>query len=288
MSWSRRFGTFAAAIWLLPQASDAHGIVGARFFPASITTDDPFAADEMALPTITSFAHETDYDFDYAKSILPGIAVSMGIGYVDATPPGEPHASGFSNLEITPVVELFRSPEHEAIVTAGFGWEIGGSGSKAVADRSSTYTPEILFGKGFGDLPDSLALLRPFAMTGQIGFKIPGARFTSKAIEWGGALEYSLLYLQNNVRDEGLGTFAARFTPIVEFAFETQTDWGGTTGTINPGLFWSGQYTQIAVEAVVPLNHGSGDTIGIKAQLHFYIDDLFPDSLGTPIFGWGR
>jgi hypothetical protein len=283
----RRHGAWLAAVfWLLPRASDAHGIVGARFFPATITTDDPFAADEMALPTITAFAHETDYDFDYAKSILPGFAVSLGIGYSDATPPDGPHASGFSNLAITPVVELLRSPEHEAIVTAGFSWEIGGSGSKATADRFSTYTPEILFGKGFGDLPDSLALLRPFAVTGQVGFKIPGTRFQSNAVEWGGALEYSLLYLQNNVRDVGLGAVAARFTPIVEFAFETPTDsGGGTTGTINPGLFWSGQYSQIAVEAVVPLNHASGDTVGIKAQLHFYMDDIFPDSLGAPIFG---
>jgi hypothetical protein len=291
MSWFRCLGAWlVTAIWLLPQASAAHGIVGARFFPATITTDDPFAADEMALPTITSFAHETDYDFDYAKSILPGFAVSVGIGHVDATPQGESHMSGFSNLEITPVVELFRSPEHEAIITAGFSWEIGGSGSKATADRFSTYTPEILFGKGFGDLPDSLALLRPFAATGQVGFKIPGTRFESKAIAWGGALEYSLLYLQNNVRDEGLGTFAARLTPIVEFSFESPTDFGsgGTTGTINPGLFWSGQYTQIAVEAVVPLNHASGDTVGIKAQLHFYMDDIFPDSLGSPIFGGKR
>jgi len=38
----------------------------------------------------------------------------------------------------------------------------------------------------------------------------------------------------------------------VEFSFETPTDTGGgaTTGTINPGLIWSGQYVQFAAEAV--------------------------------------
>ena len=284
----RRHGAWlAVALGLLPQASNAHGIVGDRFFPATITTDDPFAADELALPTITAFAHETDYDFEYSKSLFPGVAVSVGIGYSVVSPPGEAKTSGFDNLEITPVVELFRSPEHEAIVTAGFSWEIGGSGSKAVAERFSTYTPEILFGKGFGDLPDSLALLRPLAVTGQVGFKIAGSRLESNAVAWGGALEYSLLYLQNSVRDQHLGAFAERLTPIVEFAFESPTDsgGGGTTGTINPGLVWSGQYTQVAVEAVVPLNRDSGDTVGIKAQLHFYMDDIFPDSLGAPIIG---
>ena len=33
---------------LVPHAASAHGIVGDRFFPATIATDDPFAADELA------------------------------------------------------------------------------------------------------------------------------------------------------------------------------------------------------------------------------------------------
>lgn len=265
----------------LAKEATAHGIVGARFFPATITTDDPFAADELALPTITVFNHETDYDFDYSKSIFPGFAVSVGAGYADSH-----DASGFSNVSITPALELFRDEEHETILTAGFIWEIGGSGSKAVADRFSTYTPELLFGKGFGDLPDSVALLRPFAVTGQIGFKVPGTSLSSKAVEWGGALEYSLRYLQTNVRDQELPLFLEQLTPILEFSFESPTDPGGgeTTGTLNPGLFWSGQYMQFAVETIVPVNAATGKTIGMIAQAHFYIDDIFPSSLGRPIF----
>jgi hypothetical protein len=278
-----------AAITLAMPHAHAHGIVGDRFFPATITTDDPFAADELALPTITSFNHETDYDLDYAKTIFPGFAVSVGIGYVDATPPGGPKASGWSNLSITPALELWRSELHEAIVTAGFIWDVGRSGSKSVADRASTYTPELLFGKGFGDLPNSMALLRPLAVTGQLGFAVPGTKATSRSFEWGGAVEYSLLYLQNNVRDQGFSNLVAHLTPIVEFALSTPTDpgGGGTTGTVNPGLFWSGQYTQLGVEAVLPVNHASGKTVGVTAQLHFYVDDILPDSLGRPIFFGG-
>jgi hypothetical protein len=270
--------------------ADAHGIVGDRFFPATITTDDPFAADELALPTITIFNHQTDYNVDYSKTVVPGFAVSFGVGYVDATPPDGPRASGWSNLSLTPALELWRSEAHEAIVTAGLIWEVGGSGSKSVADRTSTYTPEILFGKGLGDLPESMALLRPLAVTGQLGFAIPGARATSRSFEWGGAVEYSLLYLQNNVRDQGFSDFVSHLTPLVEFALSTPTDTGGgaTTGTVNPGLFWSGQYTQLGVEAVIPVNHNSGNTVGVIAQLHFYIDDIFPNSLGRPIFGSAR
>src|SRR5690349_14845911 len=189
----------------------AHGIVGDRFFPATITTDDPFAADELALPTITAFNHETDYDFDYSKTIFSGFALSVGAGYTDGH-----DASGFGNVSLGSALEVFRDEAHEAILTAGFSWEIGGSGSRAVADRFSTYTPEILLGKGFGDLPDSLALLKPLALTGQIGFRIPGIGAESRVLSWGGALEYSLRYLQANVRDQGLPLLVEQLTPVLE------------------------------------------------------------------------
>jgi hypothetical protein len=265
----------------------AHGVIGQRFFPATISTDDPFAADEMALPTITSFDHETDVDFDYSKSIFPGFAIGIGIGHVDAKSPGEPRERGFGNLEISPAMEVYRNAEHEFIFTTGLDWEVGGTGSKSVAEGRSTFTPTIKFGKGFGDLPDSMKYLGPLAVTATVGYAIPTAHDESKSIEWGGAIEYSLLYLQNNVRDQGFSNFVAHLTPVVEFSFSSPTKAGdgGTTGTINPGLIWSGQYVQLAAEAVVPVNKASGHGVGLIAQLHFYIDDILPHSLGRPIFG---
>jgi hypothetical protein len=275
---------------ILPSAADGHGVLGDRFFPATIASDDPFAADELALPTITHFNHESDYDFDYSKSILPGFAIGIGAGYIDAKPPGDLPTTGFSNLSISPTLELFRSTKDEFILSAGVDWEIGGSGSRAVADRFSTYTPTLKYGKGFGDLPDWLSYAKPLAITGTVGYAIPGTSAVSKSVEWAGAVEYSLLYLQNNVRDQGFSNFASHLSPIVEYAFSSPiaAGGGGTTGTINPGLIWSGQVEQFAIEAMIPVNQASGSTVGVIAQLHFYIDDLFPHSLGTPIFGDNR
>jgi hypothetical protein len=269
------------AALLICNAAGAHGIVGDRFFPATIATDDPFAADELALPTVTLGNHAEDYDFEWSKTILPHVSVSFDGGYSHES--GGP--SGWHNLEITPTWQFLTDAGSEFVASAAVGFEIGGSGSAATAERFTTYTPKLLFGKGFGQLPDSMALLRPLAVTGVVGYAIPGTSTESKVLEWGGALEYSLLYLQNNVRDEELPNFAAHLTPLVEFDFQTPTDFGGTTGTINPGLFWSGQYTQFGVEAVVPVNHASGDNVGVMMQLHFYVDDIFPHSLGTPIIG---
>ena len=275
----------AALTATLPHFALAHGIVGARFFPATITSDDPFAADELALPTLSLGNHEEDYEFEYTKSILPHFSVSFGGGYVDSHAPGEARATGWENLEITPTWQFVTDADSELVASAAVSVEVGGSGSRAVSDKSTTITPKILLGKGFGDLPDSMALVRPFALTAVVGYAIPGTSTASKALEWSGAFEYSLLYLQNNVRDVGLSQMLAQLTPVVEYSFSSPTDAGGTTGTIDPGLIWSGQYVQFAAEAIIPVNRASGDTLGVRMQLHFYLDDIFPQSIGAPIFG---
>jgi hypothetical protein len=287
---SPRFGaTLLLGGILLPAAAHAHGVLGDRFFPATISSDDPFAADELALPTITHFNHETDYDFDWSKSIFRGFAISVGSGYHDVRPPDDAPSSGFGNLDVSAAYEVYRDTGSETILTMGLDWEIGGTGSKAVADNRSTYTPSFKYGHGFGGLPDSLWYLKPLAITGTLGYAIPDSA-ESKSIEWAGAVEYSLLYLQNNVRDQGFSNFVARLAPVVEYSFSSQVQkgGGGTTGTINPGIIWSGKYTQVAVEAMIPANKASGDSVGVIAQLHFYMDDLFPRSLGTPVFGGRR
>lgn len=271
-----------AAGTMVASAAQAHGILGQRFFPATISSDDPFAADELALPTISHFDHQTDTDFDYSKSIFPGFALGIGAGYVESRPPGGPKASGLGNLDLSSTLELVRDPDHEFIFSAGLDWEIGGSGGKQVADSGSTYAPTLKYGKGMGDLPDSLALLRPLAITGTVGYALPG-----KSVEWAGAVEYSLLYLQNNVRDQGFSRFVAHLTPVVEYAFSTSPG-GTTTGTVHPGLIWSGQEEQLAVEAIIPVDRASGSGVGVIAQLHFYLDDIFPHSLGTPLIGGNR
>jgi hypothetical protein len=79
-----------------------------------------------------------------------------------------------------------------------------------------------------------------------------------------------------------------RLIPLVEIALETPLDrgqGGQTTGTINPGLIWSGKYFQVGAEAIIPVNSRTGSDFGFIAQLHFYLDDLFPHSLGRPLFG---
>jgi hypothetical protein len=102
------------------------------------------------------------------------------------------------------------------------------------------------------------------------------------------ALQYSLPYLQSQVKDLGLPAWLGRVTPVVEFAFTTPTTAGfgqKTQGTISPGFLYDATSYQIGVEAVIPANHQTGGNVGVIAQLHFFLDDIFPTTLGKPLFG---
>ena len=75
--------------------------------------------------------------------------------------------------------------------------------------------------------------------------------------------------------------------PLVEFSMSTPLNRGVdelTTGTINPGVIWSGQYYQVGVEAIIPVNAHTGHNVGVIAQVHFYLDDLLPKIFSKPLF----
>ena len=289
--------TFVAA----PLSAFSHGFAGDRFFPATLTTDDPFAASELSLPTFSEVRQPGqppvkvfDISTDLSLLVLPRTALTIGDGYSIQKVANQSAQTGFDNAALNVLYEFFENDKHEAIASIGLTWDIGGSGSKSLGNDSfSTLTPTFYFGKGFGDLPDSLPFLRPYAITGTLGLGIPSSSGTQSApnpdtLEWGLALEYSLIYLQEHVKDIGLKAPFNRLIPLVEFSMSTPLNRGVdklTTGTINPGVIWSGQYFQVGIEAMIPVNNLSGHNVGVIAQLHFYLDDLLPKIFGKPLFG---
>ena len=107
---------------------------------------------------------------------------------------------------------------------------------------------------------------------------------------WGFSVQYNLQYLQSFVKDVGLPAPFNRMIPLVEFDMSTCINRdcdGQTSGTVNPGVIWFGKYIQLGLEAQVPINDRSGNDVGILAQVHFFIDDIFPNSLASP-FGAKR
>ena len=294
----------AAALPLaINSAAYAHGFAGQRFFPATILTDDPFVADEMSLPTVIrnpsrpDGTQETNLEFDIAKRITSDFGVTLKDQWTYQQPSGLPAVTGLGGLTTGAQYQLFVDGPHEAIGLLGLNvsWSHTGRVQALGAPDFTTLSPTFDFGKGFGDLPRSLPWLRPFAITGNLGFDFPTKTDSAGSpnpdnFNYGFALEYSLPYLQCCVKDIGLRAPFNQLIPLVEIAFSTplnRTFAGATTiGTIQPGLIWSGRYMQIAAEAIVPVNNATGHGLGGLIQFHFYLDDLFPKTFGTPVVEW--
>jgi len=309
--WALYVGTIGLSLLGVATQASAHGLIGQRFLPATLATDDPFVADELSFPTIfhiknsdTPATKQTDFSAEFSKRLSPDLGLSLRGTWRVLAPEDGATVTGFDNMEVSLKYQIFKSPVHETLVSLGVGWEVGGTGSPKVgAEHFDKVTPAVFFGKGFGDLPDSLDFLKPLALTGVFGYAIPTRGHTqtittdpdtgdvtvqqeinAKVVQWGFSLQYSLQYLQSNVRDVGIPAPFNRLIPLVEVALQTPTngpDAGRTTGTVNPGIIWWGRYVQLGLEAVIPINRASGKNVGVLAQLHFYLDDILPQ-----VFTW--
>jgi len=201
---------------------------------------------------------------------------------------------------------VYENDPHETLISASFAWGIAYSGSRAIgADRAATLQPGLFFGRGFGDFPDSISWLRPFAIAGAVtpefatshtstvSAATPGGQLAPvltpapNIFHWGLALEFSTLYLTDRFtggppKEEPLH----QFVPLIECPFDTPfgaDSNGRTVATMNPGLSYVADTWQLAVEAIVPLNREAGHGIRICAQVLFFLDDLVPALFGQPL-----
>jgi len=320
---SRRLASATASVLLTltlcPAGAAAHGLAGKRFFPSALTIDDPFVSDELSLPTFFHIRQPGDAESppgqitnvsgEWSKRIFPDLGLTLAGDWtlLDPAPNGRTE-SGLGNLEMTLKYQFFTSAAHETILSAAFGWEAGGTGRKKIgAESFDVFKPAILFGTGFGDLPEPLAWVKPLAVTGLIEGVLPGrsgnktfslsddgdleieVEKNPNVLHWGFAVMYSLPYLQSFVKDVGLPAIIRQLIPIVEIDINNPLDRGfagKTTGTVNPGIIWAGKHFQLGLEAILPINERTGKNVGIRGQVHFFLDDIFPNTLGKPLFKW--
>ena len=287
-----------AAILLAPSLAEAHSICGSRVFPATLAIDDPGVSDELAVPTLTGIptnsdgAHEFDASFSWTKTLVEnlGLAISDGKTWL------KPGGNGWGNLDTELKYQFFCDESHEFMGSVGLDVTWGNTGTPGFADPFNTYSPVIDIGKGFGDLPTSMNALRPFAITGEAVLSVPGESVTDggqnpTVLSWGFTLQYSLPYMNSNISAVGGPDFLKHLILITEADFQTPVSNvppGGyiTTGTVQPGFVYLADSWQLAVEAMIPINSASGHSVGVVAQVDFFLDDMFPNSfIGKPLFG---
>jgi hypothetical protein len=284
----------------------AHCFVGARFFPATLATDDPCVADEMSLPTVDYLptadnppGKQVDIEADISKRITADFGVTIAEAWTQIRLPGGPTMAGFNDLVTTFQYQLLKDAPHQLALMVGLIVDWGGTGATnaGIGSSFSTLSPTLYVGKGFGDLPDQLSWAQPFAVTLEASYDVPTSSFDFAAgafipqtVSYSASLQYSLPYLHANVIDLGLPDFFNHLIPLVEATFQTPVanNFGNsyvTTGFVYPGVIWVGSYFQVGLEAIIPINKESGSGVGVLGQLHFYLDDMFPNTFGQPLIG---
>jgi hypothetical protein len=275
----------------------AHAVCGSRVFPATLGIDDPGVGDEVALPTISYLpaslagTEQAAISYNYTKTILPEFGVSFGQGANFQNGAGW----GRSDLSIGAKDNFFCLPDWEFMGSVGVNVDLGKTYTNGMGNDYNTYSPVLDLGLGFGALPKSLNLLRPIAITAAVGEDLPDSKFTNgnqnpTNFNWGFTIQYSLPYFNEHVAQID-NAFIRRLIPITEFTFSRPVanfDTLGpavTTGNIQPGVIYEGNGWQFALEAILPVNSASGKGVGVVGELHFYLDDLMPDTLGRPLFG---
>jgi len=306
--------TLAVCTTALTSHAYAHGFAGDHLFISTLLIDDPNVADEASLPTFSYLPGPTadgtpgayGLGFEYDKRITENFGFALNEGYNWVTLPGAKTANGWQSLVVTLKDKPYVSAEHEFMLSVGVQRVFAGVGAQGPNgaaidnDPSSSTIPTIYFGKGFGDIP--VGWLRPFALTGELGYQIADEKLKVDPVSqtpvnngisngWTGglSLQYSIRYLSSQVKDYGLPSFVNRLTPVVELSWSspaskptqdtTQYLWG-------VGLNYTATDYALGLEMLVPGNRNTGSHIGVIAQFHLYFDDLFPHSLGKPIVDW--
>jgi len=299
---------------LLGHQAYAHGVAGAHMFVSTLIIDDPNVADEASLPTFSFLPQPTDggpaaggygLEFEFDKRITERFGFSISDGYQWLRQPGMKTANGWENLSAALKYKAYVNAEHEFMLSVGVEQEFartGATGANGAAldnDDSSSTTPQLFFGKGLGDLP--IGWLRPLAITGQFGYQVADKKLkvdadgepTNNGIAngWVGglSLQYSIRYLQSQVKDYGLPEFVNRLTPLVEVAWSSPASKPNDSATqylFGVGINYTADTYAFSVEALIPGNKQTGSHVGVIAQFHLYFDDLLPNSLGKPIVEW--
>jgi len=296
-------------------AAAAHGIAGNRLFPGTLSFDDPAVSDEFAVTPSSVNRQAADgtavadhgLSWQFMRLLAPNLAAVVGSGFIHRDWP-QLQRNGFDTTTVSLKGLLYESDPHEVLLSAEMSWGIGGSGASAVgAIEPNIFQPSFYFGKGFGDLPDRLEWLRPFAVTGELAIEIPavsratilGVNSASSALipigyenvpilHWGFSIQYSTYYLTSRFtggppKQEPLN----QLVPLVEFAFDSPRG-KETIANISPGVAYAATTWQFAVEAVLPLNAVSGRGVGVRIQLLLFLDDLVPSLFGKPLLSQAR
>jgi hypothetical protein len=291
----------AAFAFAFPWIAQAHAVAGARIFVNTLLIDDPGVGDEANLPIFSVQSPDgkstvTDLNFEYDKTITENLGLGAGTDYDWVTnDPNDAKKShgGFNDPYVQLKYRWILLSEHEFMSSVQIQQSFGRAGTTGIDTGYDTTTISGFFGKGLGDIP--FDAIRPFALTGELDYNIPNAGYANGyggLNYWTGGLtlQYSIPYLQSQIKDYGLPTLLANLTPVAELGWSSAAAGSAfrptgdpTTFTLGTGAVWTGAFFSFSTELLWPLNGAAAHGLGVIGQFHLYFDDLFPNTLGKPL-----
>lgn len=198
-----------------------------RDFPEVLVTEDATPDNTFEIGPGWNREHNaSDFNFEASieKKLSENTSVEVTMAYDSITRSVEHSSQGFDNLEILGKWALFRSQEHEAIVTAA-AQAFPSTGDPAKGAETHTRAgPVLLWEKGLGDLPDDgpLHYIRPFALLNELSYLPTWGGPESGEFVCNFALQYPLQYLADSGERLELSAVSAGFTP---FSSSTTIRW---------------------------------------------------------------
>jgi hypothetical protein len=280
-----RFLIIDVMLACIPSDLWAHGTVGQRKFIEPLFTEDANIKNELDLPR-GEFLMLPDGSFrsfssSFEKALYPNRwSVVIEQSRVYRRVAGSTIA-GFDDLEVGTKLALYRSAEHELVLTPAL-FLTAPTGSQSVAENRTKLQPALVFAKGFGDL--RWGWLRPLAVQGDVGYEAAVTGERERHATYDMVLEYSVPYLNHVIRNADTGfdpernlqldqpsrAILGNMYPFVEFNGSTPV--GGTLGSsatfLRPGAACVGKYFEISAAADVPLR-GYLPRRRVGAVVHF-------------------
>jgi hypothetical protein len=299
---------FALPALVFPSAALAHAVCGSRVYPVTLTLDDPGVADEVTIPQVVYTrsaadggpgpGHDVAYQFEYDKRLTDEIGFAFNDNFnVNQTDHAKTE-TGWDDLVVTAKWAKCLSPDHDFILGFGVIREFGHTGTTHTgADVYGNTAPTVYFGKDLEEIP--VPLLQPIAFTGELsyaiadkGLKYESAQFNNgnpNEVVGGLSIQYSVPFLQAQIKDYGLPEPLAHLIPLVEIGYVSSASGPSnvpTQWTVAPGVIYLRTWYQVGVEALIPANRAAGTNVGFTVQFHVFLDDLYPNSIGAPLVRW--
>ena len=196
--------------------------------------------------------------------------------------------TGFSNLSLAYKHVLLAIPRHEFTLSIAPEGEIPVGSRKIGSESHARAGFDLIFAKGFGDLADSLAILRPAAIEGDLSWegKVTGAR--DDLVAANGEIEYSLSDLDENVASFSVTHALRDFTPHLDFDYaQYMSAHRNSTAPdfeLTPAVAWLSETMEINLGVQVAVNRASSSSgaVAFVWLVGVSIDQIVPAIKWTP------